>query len=219
MSSLEARPRGGRLEAPAADRNKAPILDQLRRLLPAGSGLFRILSVAEGTGTHAAYFVHEEPRVFVQPTDPGEASRDSIDAFRDELSEDDRRRLGAAVDLDVMNAAQWAAHGEAAWDIVTAINLVHISPEECTAALVTGAAAALRPGGALLLYGPFLVDGRPTTDSNTAFDAKLRAMDPRFGLRDVAAVTSAAALRGLVLEERVDMPANNFVLVFRKPPA
>lgn len=74
----------------------------------------------------------------------------------------------------------------------------------------------LQPGGQLLLYGPFSVDGKPTTESNAAFDASLRAHNPEWGYRDVADVAAEAAAAGLALAERRPMPANNFLLVFLK---
>jgi hypothetical protein len=84
---------------------------------------------------------------------------------------------------------------------------------------MAGAARALCSGGVLLLYGPFTVDGRHTAPSNAAFDASLKAMDRRFGVRDVAAVSNEAALSGLTLETQVRMPANNLTLVLRRGPA
>ena len=60
------------------------------------------------------------------------------------------------------------------------------------------------------------VDGKPTTESNAAFDASLRARNPEWGYRDVGDVAAAGAAAGLALEERRAMPANNFLLVLRK---
>lgn len=60
------------------------------------------------------------------------------------------------------------------------------------------------------------VDGAPTTESNAAFDASLRARNPAWGYRDVADVAAAAAAAGLALRERRGMPANNFLLTFDK---
>lgn len=65
-------------------------------------------------------------------------------------------------------------------------------------------------------YGPFSVDGKPTTESNAAFDAALRQRNPQWGYRDVADVGREAAAAGLTAVERRDMPANNLLLVFRK---
>lgn len=83
-----------------------------------------------------------------------------------------------------------------------------------------GSAPALGDGerglGYLFIYGPFLVDGKPTTDSNAAFDAKLKGMDARYGLRDVAVIQSEAAKHGLEVVEALPMPSNNFMLIFQK---
>ena len=103
------------------------------------------------------------------------------------------------------------------YSAVYCANLTHISPFEATLGLFKGAGALLKPKGALFLYGPFDVGGRPATPSDAAFDASLRARDPRWGYRDIETeLVPAAAENGLVLEEKVEMPANNFMLVFRK---
>ena len=66
-----------------------------------------------------------------------------------------------------------------------------------------GAARHLLPGGVLVVYGPFLVDGTPTAPGNLAFDADLRARNPAWGLRRLDDVAAAAASAGLVLAEQV----------------
>ncbi len=83
---------------------------------------------------------------------------------------------------------------------------------------MAGSAEVLSVDGVLYLYGPFKRDGRHTAESNARFDDSLRATDPAWGVRDVADVAAEAEARGLVLEEVVDMPANNLSLVFRRPP-
>jgi hypothetical protein len=75
------------------------------------------------------------------------------------------------------------ARVETRFDAVFAANLLHISPWPTCAALVRLAAAQLRAGGVLVLYGPFEVEGEPLAPGNRAFDADLRARDARWGLR------------------------------------
>src|SRR3546814_1347732 len=68
--------------------------------------------------------------------------------------------------------------------------MVHVSPWEATLGLLAGAARVLPRGGPLVLYGPYRRDGVPTAASNEAFDASLKARDPRWGLRRVEDVRS-----------------------------
>ena len=72
----------------------------------------------------------------------------------------------------------------------------------------------MRPGGLLLLYGPFLGDGVPTASSNAAFAAHLRSPDPSMGVRDAQVVTEQALSFGLEALANREMPANNRTLVF-----
>ena len=66
------------------------------------------------------------------------------------------------------------------------------------------------------MYGPYRVGGAHTAPSNAEFDASLRARDPRWGVRDCEAVIALAEAAGLGFAERVEMPANNQILVFRR---
>ena len=71
----------------------------------------------------------------------------------------------------------------------------------------------------MVLYGPFLLKGEFTTESNRQFDRGLRARDPGMGLRNIDALESEARRHQLEFEHRLDMPANNFILLFRKTGA
>jgi hypothetical protein len=99
---------------------------------------------------------------------------------------------------------------------VIAVNVVHISPWEVTEGIFSGAGAHLAPDGYLVFYGPFLRADVATAPSNAAFDARLRAQDPAWGLREVSALEVLAGAHGLVLSRTVEVPANNLTLEFRK---
>lgn len=207
---------GDLLVAPAAARNQAAILAALHDLLPPGRGL-RVLELAAGSGQHAAFFTAELlPRLASWlPTDASEAALRSIAAHRRRAPADMLRVLQPAQLLDVQTA-QASALPPSAFDAVLAVNVLHISPPAATPALLRVAAAALRAGGRLVIYGPFRVSGAFTTESNAAFDAQLKGMDAAFGLRDVDEVAAAADACGLALDERRDMPSNNFILAFTR---
>jgi SAM-dependent methyltransferase len=187
-------------------RNREPILEVLRRILPE-PGL--VLEVGSGTGEHAAYFATAMPGLIWQPSDSDPALRESIAAHAEAC---DAANLAAPLDLDT-TSDEWPV---AAADAVVSINMIHIAPWTCSEGLVRGAARILPPHGPLYLYGPFMRDGRHTAPSNATFDRSLRAEDPRWGVRDVAEVAALAAGHGLALDEITHMPSNNLSVVFRK---
>jgi hypothetical protein len=58
--------------------------------------------------------------------------------------------------------------------------------------------------------------GVHTAPSNAAFDASLRQSNPEWGVRDTTALNQVAREVGLTLAKAVEMPANNFTLVFAR---
>ena len=88
-----------------------------------------------------------------------------------------------------------------------------------SAAAVQGALdTALAADARLAIYGPFNYGGKFSSDSNAAFDAALRADDPKRGIRDFEAVDALARARGFTLLEDRAMPANNRCAVWRRGP-
>ncbi len=188
--------------APAALRNREPIREVLARHLPATG---TVLTIAEGSGEHAVHFARSFPALRWQPSDVDPDALASIAAWRDDSA---LPNLAPPIALDV-TASRWPLDRA---DAITCINMVHIAPWEATLGLFAGAARTLPPGALLYLFGPYRFDGKFTAPSNEAFDASLRARDPRWGVRDVRDLEAAA--RGFVLREIVEMPANNHSLVF-----
>lgn len=212
--------------SPAAERNRDPILLQLQRLLPARGVM---LEIAAGSGQHAAHFARALPQWDWLPSEGDAASLASIEAWCRGI---DNVRQPVHLDLLAADPAAPAAAALSAptppdvhggWPGVPAdlqaiyvANLLHIAPWPVTPALMRGAARHLAPGGHLLVYGPFVVDGEALAESNHAFDADLRQRDPAWGLRRLTAVGQAANAVGLAMREAVPMPANNLLLVFEQ---
>ena len=71
-------------------------------------------------------------------------------------------------------------------------------------------------GGSLFVYGPFKIDGKHTTESNEAFDARLQSQNSEWGYRCTSVLEELAGKEGLSFVKRVAMPANNFMLIFSK---
>lgn len=192
--------------SPAADRNKAPILEVLEAWLPTNAS---VLEIASGTGQHAAHFGSARPAWTWQPTDADAQALAPIAARVAGLA-----NVRPPLLLDVC-AQPWPPALDR-FDAVYGANLLHISAWATCAALMQGAARHLVPGGVLVLYGPFIVEGEPLAPSNAAFDADLRARNPAWGLRRLSPVVEAAQRVGLSFESRRDLAANNLLLGFRK---
>lgn len=217
----------GKLFAGAADRNKGPIGEEVVRRLaawggkvPSPAGPLRLLEVASGTGQHVVHLAGVLPEAWhFQPTDVDDDNVRSVEAYRAELDVAVQQRVAAPIYLDASDLAAWDAlvgtEGPC-YHCVYNANVAHIAPEGVWKGLVAGAARVLVDGGTLFMYGPFLVDGKPTSESNAAFDARLRDQDPSWGLRDVGDVAALASTVGLELLDNFFMPANNQLLVFCK---
>ena len=93
--------------------------------------------------------------------------------------------------------------------------MIHIAPWSAAQGLFAGAKRILSERGMLILYGPYKKDGRHTSDSNVAFDESLKRRNPEWGVRDMADVEALGAPE-LELIEVAPMPANNFMLMFRR---
>jgi len=192
--------------APAAARNREPILRVLEKVLPP-RGL--VLEIGAGTGEHAVWFSRALPGLTWQPTDHDTDALPSIEAWRDQMGPPN---LLAPLLLDA-SAGVWPV---AEADAVIAINVIHIAPWAVTLGLLAGAGRVLRPGGQLFLYGPFREKGEHTGAGNAAFDADLRARDASWGIRDLDEITVLAGQHGFAAPERIAMPANNLSVVFRR---
>jgi SAM-dependent methyltransferase len=195
-----------RQTAPAAERNKEPILAVLRRVLPE-SGL--VLEIASGTGQHVVHFAGALPRLTWQPSDPDPQMRASIAAW---VADAALPNLQPPLDLDVL-ADEWPIERA---DAVVCLNMIHIAPWAATLHLMAGASRLLPARGVLVLYGPFRRFSRHTAPSNEMFDAQLRRTDLDWGVRDLEVVASVAEQNGFALDEVVEMPANNLSVVFRR---
>jgi len=199
-------PPDARRVAPAAARNRGPILDVLRPELPARG---TVLEIASGTGEHIVHFARALPQLVWQPSDPSPDARASIAAW----TAAERLPVLPPLALDAAAPPWPIARAVAA---ILCINMVHISPWSATEGLVRGAAMHLHAGGLLYLYGPYRRSGVPTAPSNEAFDADLRRRDPRWGLRQLEDVSALAAAQGFAPAVVIGMPANNLSVLFRK---
>ena len=179
----------------ASERNRAPILAVLKRVL---ADRKKVLEIGSGTGQHAACFAPELPHLVWQSSDVAE----NLPGIREWGS--------APIELDV--DGEWPVIDA---DAVFSANTCHIMswPQVERMFAGIGTIASVRT---VCIYGPFNYGGRHTAESNARFDAMLRGRDPASGLRDFEAIVDLAAKNGLTLQEDNPMPANNRLLVFAR---
>lgn len=189
----------------ACERNKQAIAQVLKVVLPSRA---IVLEIGSGTAQHAVYFAEYLLDIQWQCSDV----RAQLPAIKARLAMEGKGRLPMPIELDVPTEA-WPS---GPFDAVFTANTLHIMPWDHTSVLLERAGTVLKPGGLLLIYGPFLDGGVHTAPSNEAFDRSLKARDPAMGVRDALQVKTLAAEHGLVAEADLALPANNRMLLFRK---
>jgi len=190
--------------SPSCERNREPILEALRQVLPESG---TVLEIGSATGQHAVYFSEQLPGLSWQATDrpeylPGLERRIHLDGSANTLH---------PIELDVLE--EWPNGPFAA---IYSSNTAHIMSWQAVCAMFAGVARSLLPGGVFCLYGPFNEGGNFTAPSNEAFDKRLREENPEMGLRDLEAIESLGQDHHLNLMLRIQLPANNQLLVFAR---
>ena len=199
------------LSSPAALRNRGPILEVLRRYLPARGA---VLEIASGSGEHVMHFAAALPNLVFQPSDPDAAARASIAA---RAQESGLTNVRTPLALDAGDERWQLPHElDASLGAIFCFNMIHIAPWRAALGLLRNAARTLPPQGVLYLYGPYRRGGRHTAPSNESFDRDLRARNSDWGVRDVEDVIAEAATQQLAFVEIIEMPANNLSILLRR---
>lgn len=192
-----------RLFSPSAGRNKADIAAALAEILPHGA---HVLEIGSGTGEHGIEAVSVRPDLIWQHSDPDQASRASQAAWGASAAQD----FPSPLNLDMSDAASRAQITQI-YDAVFSANMIHIAPISALHGLAELAGRVVKPGGQMVLYGPFL-RGEASAPSNLEFDATLRRKNPAWGVRDLDAVKHIFAKQGFNRAKLREMPKNNFLL-------
>ncbi len=68
----------------------------------------------------------------------------------------------------------------------------------------------------MILYGPFRIGNKHTSKSNYLFDNSLKMQNNHWGIRNLEEVSEEGKKNGFFQEDIIDMPANNFSIIYRK---
>lgn len=209
------------LQNPAGERNKQPILEVLQKYIDVDVDA-KLLEISSGVGLHASFFASFFPKIIFQTSEYETGMFNSINAYRRNCGSEN---VLEPVLIDVSkDVNEWEAkfQGQSirdcqgSFNYMLNINMMHISPYECSQGLFANSSKLLKPGGLLFTYGPYAVDGVLTPESNISFDQNLRARDSSWGIRDISDLKKLAANNSMQLLKAHDLPSNNKCLVWRK---
>ncbi len=197
--------------APSAQRNRAAILTVCRDVLPARG---KALEIASGTGEHVVALAQAHPGLSWQPSDADPDRLVSIRSWRDHAG---CKNLRAPVLLDATAPGWGRDHAET--DVILLVNLCHLISADEAETLINEVAQALAVNGIFLIYGPFRRGISFASDGDKAFHKSLAHQDPQIGYKSYQQIQDWQRAAGLLPATPIEMPANNLMLMARKPPA
>jgi len=162
---------------------------------------------------HINYFAPNFEHLHFHPSDKDKEVFDNIKSLTQNLGNEN---IADPVHLDLTDPETWFNPGPPnSFSAIFCINIFQVAPISIADGMMQCAEHLLKDDGFLLIYGPFQVEGSFTTDSNKEFHETLSSAGvSEWGLKDIADLKKAAEKHGLELKEQINMPANNFSLIF-----
>jgi SAM-dependent methyltransferase len=191
--------------SPAAERNREAILAVLREYF---SDRTQVLEIGSGTGQHALHFAAAMPWLRWQTSDLHE-NHAGIRAW---IQASALENVLPPLELDVSRPQDWPMQE---FDAVFSANTLHIMSWPEVQDMFANLPRVLAEAAIVVIYGPYNIGGRFTSESNALFDAQLRAGVAHRGIRDLEAVDELATAAGLERVADIPMPANNRCIVWR----
>lgn len=203
----------GRLSAPSALRNRDAIIHALSPYATKG----KALEIASGTGEHVVEFAKAFPRVIWQPSDVAPERVASIKAWAKHAAKQGAKH-GVQNQLDPLLLDACSSDWDVGrFDLVIVSNIFHLIHASAGKHLFQGVARCLNPGGVLFVYGPFRQGEDFRSQGDVDFHTCITQEDPKAGYKSVEWMAQRAQNCGLKHHSRIEMPANNLSLVWRKP--
>jgi hypothetical protein len=198
----------GRLFAPSAERNSAPIVNLIRRIAPESGNA---LEIASGTGQHIVQLALSLPNIIWSPSDVEEERLKSISAW---VESENLLNIKPPMYLDATETG-WAKSLPKS-NFILLVNLLHLISWDETETLISELSIALKTKGIALVYGPFMRNGQLISEGDKNFHTSLIQTDPDIGYKNDLEMLTLFSNSGLVHLETVEMPANNAAFVLQK---
>ena len=199
---------GERLFSASAERNSAPIINVVKRIAP-NSG--KALEIASGTGQHIAKLAFSLPNLSWSPSEVEPERLKSINAW---VEKENLLNIKTPIHLDATEPG-WA-ESLPQYDFILLVNLLHLISWNETKTLISELSKSLKKNGIVFIYGPFLRNGKLTSEGDKSFHNSLIQIDPHIGYKNDSDMLTLFANSSLSLLETVVMPANNLGFVLQK---
>ena len=192
--------------AESTKRNRSPILEILKKEI---KGSKKILEIGSGTGQHAVYFTKKMPQISWQTSDRS-INHEPIKYW---VKRSNLKNLILPLDIEIgVNEKNI----NDVYDCVFSSNTSHIMSLINVKRLFVLAGRVLNKNGKFILYGPFKINFEFTTKSNEDFHQKLKAEDKLMGLRDIDELNNYARENNMHKYAFYEMPANNYLSIWKK---
>ena len=186
----------------ACENNKRAILSVLERKF---ANCRQVLEIGSGTGQHAVFLAEHLPHLIWHTSDQPHYHEGIAAWLSDSNTGNVKPPIAFTVGQDDFPNLDIDGNFTA--------NTAHIMQKEEVKLLMESVALHLPKGGVFCQYGPFTHSGKFTSESNQAFHTSLLARGYG-GYRDINELTAWAG--ELSLQEIIDMPANNHMLIWQK---
>ena len=194
--------------AESTRRNRTPILEVLKKEI---EGSKKLLEIGSGTGQHAVYFSKKLPQILWQTSDRS-INHESINYW---IKRYNLKNLLLPLNIEIgVNEKNI----NDIFDCVFSSNTSHIMSLENVKRLFALVGKILNKNGKFFLYGPFKINLEFTTKSNEDFHEKLKAENKLMGLRDIEELDNYAIENNMQNHAFYEMPANNYLSIWKKLP-
>ena len=199
-----------RVDFPATNRNREPILKLLKQILPSEG---TVLEIASGSGQHITYFAKHIDGLKWQPSDADPNILSSIAAWT--TTQNLKNKILPPLLIDT-RMANWRLKDLETLSAIIIINLAHIAPWNVVTSLFKNAEKILKSNSLLYFYGPYKINNLHTSPSNEQFDHALKFKNAEWGVRNLEDLVALANFHNFKLIKTVSMPANNLSIIFKK---
>ena len=198
-----------RLYSPSAERNCSTIVGLILKNIPKYG---QALEIASGTGQHVIQLGSQFSNISWQPSDMDKLRIESIKSW---MSENMNQNIKPPCYLDATKVGWSVKHPKQ--NFILVINLLHLISLNQTKILLSEAFKSLAPAGFLMIYGPFMRNGKLTSEGDINFHKNIRERDINLGYKNDIGLLKLFLKLGFMIVKTEEMPANNLAFIVKKP--